>query len=141
MWIPLAVLLGAILLGAAGQICLKYGLADLEAKPLFVVVTAMFRNWFVLGGFLAYGASSLLYLFVLSRLDVSYAYPMVALNYIFVTILAWLILKESVPVVRILGLAIIFVGVIVFATAYRGSDTGQGEQLSSVVIEASHSQG
>ncbi len=141
MWVPLVVLLGAILLGAAGQICLKFGLADLGAKSLFVVITAMFRNWFVLGGFLAYGASSLLYLFVLSRLDVSYAYPMVALNYIFVTILAWLILKESVPAVRILGLAIILVGVMVFATGYRGSDTGEGDQLSSAVIEDAHAQG
>jgi len=71
MWIALAVLLMAIMLGAAGQICLKFGLGKLGSQTPFVVVTAMFRNWHVLAGFVAYGVSSLMYLFVLSRLDVS----------------------------------------------------------------------
>ena len=120
MWLPLVVLLGAIMLGAVGQICLKSGLAALGSRSAFVVITAMFRNWFVLGGFVAYGISSLLYLFVLSRLDLSYAYPFVAINYVLVTVLAWLILKETVPAVRVVGLAIICLGVLVLATSYRG---------------------
>jgi hypothetical protein len=52
---------------------------------------------------------------VLSREDLSYAYPFVALNYIFVTILAWRFLSEKVPPVRIAGLAVIFLGVLIFS--------------------------
>lgn len=140
MWVALAVLLGAIMLGAVGQICLKSGLLAMGQKlALFEVLTAMFRNWLVLGGFVAYGVSSVLYLFVLSRLDLSYAYPMIALNYIFVTILAWLILKEIVPPMRIVGLAIIFLGVVVFATSYpraRGeTDAGRSAAVSETVAD------
>ena len=66
MWVALAVLLMAIMLGAAGQICLKFGLGKLGSQAPFIVVTAMFRDWYVLAGFVAYGISSLMYLFVLS---------------------------------------------------------------------------
>ncbi len=141
MWIALAVLLMAIMLGAAGQICLKFGLGKLGSQTPFVVVTAMFRNWHVLAGFVAYGVSSLMYLFVLSRLDVSYAYPFVAINYVFVTFLAWLILKESVPTLRLVGLAIICTGVLVLSASYRDSQPGSGDNLSSVAIERPVNQG
>ena len=141
MWIALAVLLIAILLGAAGQICLKFGLGKLDSQAPFVVVTAMFRNLHVLAGFVAYGVSSLLYLFVLSRLDVSYAYPFVAINYVFVTFLAWLILKESVPTLRLVGLAIICMGVLVLAVSYRAPQPDSGDSLSTVAIERPVNQG
>ena len=141
MWIALAVLLIAIMLGAAGQICLKFGLGKLDSQVPFVVVTAMFRNWHVLVGFVAYGVSSLLYLFVLSRLDVSYAYPFVAINYVFVTFLAWLILKETVPTLRLVGLAIICTGVLVLAVSYRGPQLDSGDSLSTVAIERPIDQG
>ncbi len=135
MWIALAVLLMAIMLGAAGQICLKFGLGKLDSQAAFVVITAMFRDWYVLAGFIAYGVSSLMYLFVLSRLDVSYAYPFVAINYVFVTFLAWLILKESVPTLRLVGLAIICIGVVVLSTSYRGHQPDSGGSLGTSAIE------
>ena len=135
MWIALAVLLIAIMLGAAGQICLKFGLAKLGPQTPFVVVTAMFRDWHVLAGFIAYGISSLMYLFVLSRLDVSYAYPFVAINYVFVTFLAWLILKETVPTLRIVGLAIICMGVLVLAVSYRDAQPDSADGVGTVAIE------
>ncbi len=141
MWIALAVLLMAIMLGAAGQICLKFGLGKLDSQAVFVVITAMFRNWHVLAGFVAYGVSSLLYLFVLSRLDVSYAYPFVAINYVFVTFLAWLILKETVPALRLVGLAIICTGVLVLAVSYRGPQPGSGDNPGTAAIERPVNQG
>jgi len=141
MWIALAVLLIAIMLGAAGQICLKFGLAKLDSQTPFVVVTAMFRDWYVLAGFVAYGISSLMYLFVLSRLDVSYAYPFVAINYVFVTFLAWLVLKETVPTLRLVGLAIICMGVVVLSVSYRAPQPGSGDNLNTAAIERPVNQG
>ncbi len=141
MWIALAVLLMAIMLGAAGQICLKFGLGKLGSQTPFVVVTAMFRNWHVLAGFVAYGVSSLMYLFVLSRLDVSYAYPFVAINYVFVTFLAWLVLKETVPTLRLVGLAIICMGVLVLSVSYKAPQPGSGDNLNTAAIERPVNQG
>jgi len=141
MWIALVVLFGAIVLGAAGQVCLKLGLTKLGAQSAFVVVTAMFRNWYVLAGFVAYGLSSLLYLLALSRLDLSYAYPFVAISYVLVAILAWLILNEAVPPLRVLALAIICIGVVILALSYRGPHRVSTEAASAVTVPRSVDQG
>ncbi len=121
MWIALAVFLGS--------------------QTPFVVVTAMFRDWYVLAGFVAYGVSSLMYLFVLSRLDVSYAYPFVAINYVFVTFLAWLVLKETVPTLRLVGLAIICMGVLVLSASYKAPQSGSGDNPNTAAIERPVNQG
>jgi len=124
----LLILVVAIALGALGQFFLKKGmehgprLSGLSPELIQMVFTPT-----VLLGFGMFGLSSLLYLVVLSREDVSYVYPMVALNYVFVTILAWRFLGEIVPPQRLLGLAIILTGVVVFAfTKVPEEDPSQG---------------
>ncbi len=121
MWIAMTVLLVAICLGAGGQICLKAGITTLGPNPpVGAVLGSIVRNGLVFGGFACYGISSLLYLVALSRLDLSYAYPMIALTYVMVTALAWWLLGEIVPVGRMIGLAIICIGVFVVATSHTG---------------------
>ena len=118
MRVAMTVLIVALSLGALGQICLKAGLKQLGPDPAVgVVLASIVRNWLVLSGFGCYGLSSLLYLVALSRLDLSYAYPMVALTYVIVTVLAWRLLGETVPIGRIMGLAIICIGVVVVAAS------------------------
>lgn len=117
-----AVLLFAVLLGAIGQILLKSGLNVLSQSgskpPPLAVISSVFTNLRVFGGFFCYGVSSLFYLMALSRLDLSYAYPMIALGYVIVTFLSWQFLHEQVPAMRVLGLAIIILGVVVLALTY-----------------------
>jgi drug/metabolite transporter (DMT)-like permease len=116
----LAILLLAILLGAIGQVLLKSGVSQLGRSPApLMVVRSIFTNLLVFGGFSCYAVSSLFYLVALSRLELSYAYPMIALSYVVVTVLAWRLLGESVPLLRTAGLAIILVGVAVMALSYR----------------------
>ena len=124
MWMAMVVLLVALCLGAAGQVCLKAGLRALGADPpIGAVLASIVTNRLVLGGFACYGLSSLLYLVALSRLDLSYAYPLVALTYVIVTVLAWRLLGETVPLGRMIGLAIICVGVVVVASSHSGSQS------------------
>ena len=119
--LALVLLLVAICLGAAGQVSIKTGLNRLGARPSPVVVVAsLFRSGWVAGGFACYGVSSILYLLAVSRLSLSYAYPMVALSYVIVTVLAWRLLDERVSLLRAAGLAIIMLGVLVMALSYRG---------------------
>ena len=119
MTLALTVLIVAILLGAAGQIALKTGINQLGEKPSpLTVLRSILTRWVFLG-FVCYGLSSLLYLMALSRLDLSYAYPMVALSYVVVTFLSWKLLSEPVPLARVAGLAVICIGVIVVAFSYR----------------------
>ncbi len=114
-----AILLFAVLLGAVGQILLKSGLSQLGSHPKpGPIFASIFTNIRVFGGFFCYGVSSLFYLLALSRLDLSYAYPMIALGYVIVTYLSWQFLHEQVPAMRVLGLAIIILGVVVLALTY-----------------------
>lgn len=120
MIIAMSILVVAIMLGAAGQIALKTGLNQLGAKPSPVVVLKSIFTPMIFAGFACYGLSSILYLLALSRLELSYAYPMVALSYVVVTFLSWRLLGEPVPVIRAAGLAVICLGVILVASSYRG---------------------
>jgi drug/metabolite transporter (DMT)-like permease len=121
MVIAISVLLFAIALGAAGQILLKYGISQLGEKPAPTrVLASIVTNSWVFLGFFCYAASSLFYIVALSRLELSYAYPMIALSYVVVTFLAWKLLHEQVPGLRVVGLAVILVGVVVMAASYRG---------------------
>jgi drug/metabolite transporter (DMT)-like permease len=119
MIIAMSILIVAIMLGAAGQIALKSGLNQLGAKPAPVVVLKSIFTPLIFTGFACYGLSSVLYLLALSRLELSYAYPMVALSYVIVTFLSWKFLGEAVPLMRVAGLAAICAGVVLVACSYR----------------------
>lgn len=120
IWLALAILILAISLGAAGQVLLKSGVTQLGDRPaVSIVLRSIFTNIRVFGGFSCYAVSSLFYLFALSRLPLSYAYPLIALSYVIVTVLAWRLLGERVPLGRIAGLGIILAGVVVVALSYQ----------------------
>jgi len=55
------------------------------------------------------------WLVVLSRVDVSIAYPMVSLGYIITVILGKVLFNETVTAQRMLGVAIICLGVLIVA--------------------------
>ena len=88
------------LLGAVGQFFFKYSFVD---KPLF-------PEWLVVG-LLAYGLSTVIYFYVLSRVHLSWAYGIGGLSYIFATVFAYLFLMENIPPLRWLGVVIITIGV------------------------------
>jgi drug/metabolite transporter (DMT)-like permease len=88
------------LLGAAGQFFFKYAFG----KPTFAV--------FLGTGIAAYLLSTVIYFYVLSRVHLSFAYSMGGLSYIFAVILAALFLKETVPLLRWVGVITIAIGVV-----------------------------
>jgi drug/metabolite transporter (DMT)-like permease len=100
----------SVALGSAGQILLKAGAAHLEGQPPLSTVGSAVTDPLVLGGLLAYAVSSLLWLLVLSRVDLSVAYPMAAASYVIV-VAAGALRGEPVSWLRWLGVAFIVVGV------------------------------
>jgi len=66
-------------------------------------------------GLAFYALGAVFWLLVLSKLDLSLAYPMLALTYILIPLAAQFVLGEQVPTLRWLGVGIIFVGVMVVA--------------------------
>ena len=66
-----------------------------------------------------YGLGFLLWLVVLSRLELSFAYPMFALSYIFTPLLAGLVLGEQVTWERWAGVFVICMGVALVGQSRR----------------------
>ncbi len=97
----LGLLLVSTLLGAFGQFFFKYA---------FNVPSSLWLWLFV--GLVAYAASTLIYITVLSRSHLSWAYGIGGLAYIFATILAATVLMEDIPLIRWIGVGVIFVGVV-----------------------------
>jgi multidrug transporter EmrE-like cation transporter len=112
----------AVLLGVLGQLLLKMGMTQVGTLEfggglagLIQIGIRVFSNLKVLGGFAAYGISSLFWIVVLSKLNLSLAYPMLALNYVLVPLTAWLFLGEQVPGLRWLGMGVIIIGVVIIS--------------------------
>ncbi|MCM8778968.1 MAG: EamA family transporter [Candidatus Omnitrophica bacterium] len=98
-------------LGVLGQIFLKQGMLGFGGN-FFKLFPHIIQSPFVLLGFLFYFLSSLIWLIVLSRVELSYAYPMISLGYVFIVFLSWIIFKENVSFLRWLGVILISLGVI-----------------------------
>ncbi len=118
----LILLVVSVLLGVLGQLLLKMGmiqLGPLESEGglggLVQIGIRVFSNLKVIGGFAAYGISSLFWIAVLSKINLSLAYPMLALNYVLVPLTAWFFLGEQIPSLRWLGMGVIIVGVIIIS--------------------------
>lgn len=94
------------LLAALGQTLFKLGLQNSVFLVLFVAI-----------GLIAYAVSTIYYLFVLSKVHLSWAYGLTGLSYIFTVILAYFVLGESIPIVRWVGVAVIFIGVVLVGTS------------------------
>ncbi len=100
-----------VLLTVIGQLLLKKGMGQYHDFRLMQILK-LIRNKAVIIGIIAYATSLLLWLIVLSKLELSYAYPMISLNYFFIALFSKLIFKEHVSKKRWLSIFVIVLGVI-----------------------------
>ena len=117
-YIPL--ILFTVLTNAAAQIMLKQGMLavgsiDSGDRNLldFVLKTAF--NPYVFFGLCTFVISMASHLIVLSKVELSYAYPFLSLAYVVVAAYAFFIFKEDVSVLRMAGIGFICVGTILIA--------------------------
>lgn len=108
------IMLTSILLAVAGQLLMKKGMTDFGAFPatqLLARIIPMFLNPWVFFGFACFGLSSIFWLVVLSRMELSFVYPMVSVAYVLVALASLVFFKESVSLVRWAGIGVIIFGV------------------------------
>lgn len=113
--------LGLILLSvtcsAAAQISLKLGMSSgpmasiLARNDAVETALAVATQPYVILGLGLYGAGAVVWLFVLSRIDVSLAYPFVGLGFILTMALAAAFLGEQVTLLRVVGTLLVVGGV------------------------------
>ena len=116
------ILLGfSLAVGLAGQSLLKIGMRRFSGSEVGSAEAAAGILWRALlsppviaGGtlyVLGFGA----WLLVLTRIEVSVALPMLSINYILITLIAWLFLGESINRYKIAGCLLIVAGVVVLS--------------------------
>jgi len=116
----LMLILGAVFLGVLGQLSMKQGMNQVVVRTTGTVELASslaraLVQPFVTAGVALYAVSALVWLVVLSRVELSFAYPMISVGYIAVVILSRLIFHEQVSAIRVLGTLVICVGVILIS--------------------------
>ena len=109
-------ILTGVMLNAAAQIFLKIGMQrighfDLTLNNAVPVVLQAATSLPIIGGMACYVISILVWLVVLSRVEVSFAYPMVSLGYVVTTLIAYMWLGEQVSAMRFAALSVILLGV------------------------------
>jgi drug/metabolite transporter (DMT)-like permease len=119
-YVVLILILVDVALNVTGQLSLKYGMAkignfSLSLSTLPPVFIKAATNLHVLLGLLCYGLGFMVWLIVLSKAEVSYAYPLISLGYVFTAILARALLGEAVGVTRMLGICVTCFGVFLIA--------------------------
>ncbi|HEY3375070.1 MAG TPA: EamA family transporter [Candidatus Aquicultor sp.] len=111
-------ILFSISLAVGGQYLLKVGMNQvgrIGGGNFIYYKDMMFKTFlhpYVLIGLALYVISSIAWLVVLSRVNLSFAYPFASLGYIAVLLISWQFLDEPVNTLRIIGAMLIGIGII-----------------------------
>jgi multidrug transporter EmrE-like cation transporter len=113
-YIPL--ILSGVLLNAFAQIFLKKGMMaigefEFSWSNALPVATSVASSPSVVLGFACYIVSVLIWLLVLSRVEVSFAYPFLSVGYIVTAAFGYYAFHEHLSAYRISGIALICFGV------------------------------
>ncbi|WP_407307258.1 EamA family transporter [Desulfosporosinus sp. SB140] len=114
---PMAVALGSIMLGATGQFLFRLGMltyGKVTVTGIWGQLGAIIFTPAIFAGFVCFGLSSFLWLVVISRWELSYAYPLVALGYVLAIFYGTCLLHEHLTFPKILGSVLILAGISVF---------------------------
>lgn len=106
-WLILSIIIGSI-----GQLFFKMAAGhakDSSALPNYYFALVLNPHLWI--GLFCYGVSLLLWLWILQKYELSFAYPMVGLGYVITTIMAILFLGESVTIFRWMGILFIVTGI------------------------------
>ena len=117
----LALIFVSVLMSAFAQILLKGGMSSQSVQRAlgedlsFRTFLSVFTNAGVVSGLFVYFGSALLWLLVLSKVEVSVAYPFVALGFVLTALLGHFVFGEVLTLQRLLGILLVCVGVGVLA--------------------------
>lgn len=111
---PFAVALFSIFLGATGQFLFRLGMlryGNVTVTGIWRQLGSIILTPAIFLGFSCFGVSSILWLVVISRWELSYAYPLVALGYVLAILYGSCLLHENLTLPKILGSCLILAGI------------------------------
>ncbi|MFG1412758.1 EamA family transporter [Xanthobacter sp. VTT E-85241] len=116
----IAVILLSVALNASAQILLRWGarsgLGFEDGATLTNLLRVLVRPG-IFGGLACYAISVAVWVYVLSRVEASFAYPFLGLGFVFVALASWQLLGEPLTPQRLGGTLLVGLGVVVLATS------------------------
>ena len=106
---------------AAGQLLFKRVGLEIKGQPLVDGFNLMVRSPAFYAALMLYGFSTVLWIWILSRISLSQAYPWVAVTMTIVPLLAWLVFGERVGGTYWIGIIFIILGVVLTQYAAQGT--------------------
>lgn len=120
MIFPWLMVAGTILLTSYGQLVIKWQANTYQSVTLGwlgklpPVIQLLLQPW-VISAFIAAFAASLCWMLAVSRLELSRAYPFMALNFLIVCVAAVPLFGEVFSVTKAIGLATVIAGLIIIS--------------------------
>jgi drug/metabolite transporter (DMT)-like permease len=110
--------------GAAAQVLLKIGAThiaqDLRGSGPFGFILSIVTTWQLMLGLFFYGLSALVWIHLLSTVNLSLAYPLVGLSFVTVILIGVFALGESVTLVQAVGCVVILIGIMMVVRGQAG---------------------
>ena len=129
---------------AAAQIMLKQGMISLGPLApdgpatafslVALVLKVVFTPW-VFFGLVTFVISMASHLFVLSKVELSFAYPFLSLAYVAVALASWWLFTEDLNVWRVGGIALICAGTVLIAQGGDGTETNVADAAQNPRLE------
>lgn len=107
----------SILLGAVAQYFFKVGVTVVSQKAngMGEIIKMGMINLHLWSGLACYGVSLLMWFYVLSHMELSRAFPLVSIAYVFTLLMGYFFLNEPLTVYKIIGISLIIGGVVFVA--------------------------
>lgn len=111
-----------LILTVYGQIILKWRLNQLEALPdsFLEKLTFLLKSIFdpyIFSSFFSAFLASLTWMAALKEFELSKAYPLMSLSFVFVSFISYFLFNESMNVYKILGTVLVLAGIILISKA------------------------
>ncbi|WP_035235434.1 EamA family transporter [Desulfobacter vibrioformis] len=114
---------GCIFFTCYGQIVLKWRMALHGAMPenhldkIAWLIKTLFTDPFILSGMGSAFVASLFWMAVVTKFDLSYAYPFMSASFVLVFFLSIILFKEPFSLYKLLGLLFIVMGIVITSRA------------------------
>lgn len=116
-----SLILFSVSCSAAAQLMLKVGMsqpavvAALKVGDARAIAASILMNAGIVCGFVLYFLGAVVWLFVLARVDVSFAYPFVGVGFILTLLLGKFVMGDAVTASRVMGTVLVSAGVLMIA--------------------------
>lgn len=131
-------ILFTVMTNAAAQLMLKQGMITLGpisfegVNPVVRMFQIVFSPWVFLG-LATFVISMASHLYVLSKVELSFAYPFLSLAYVAVAVFAYFVFREDLNAWRIAGIGFICIGTVLIAQGGSGHETSASNTSNETI--------